>query len=112
MIAVVKRKTDELDIWAVAARKYDMTYGQYVAAVERHGTLPPPQKIEEPESEPEIRTCVECGREIELYLSGSGRMTKSKYCEACRLMRENVAKKNCVIRNNKKKKKVRKEEKE
>lgn len=77
----------ELDIWAAEAKKHNMHYGDYVAAVERHGILPPPPKEKPkppPKSDAKMRSCIMCGEEFEIEKRLNGTYSMAKLCEKCR----------------------------
>lgn len=79
----------KFDVWAIEARKHHLSYGQYVAAVERHGTLQPPKGIRKSKQENCKRTqiCKTCGTEFELktrIYNGRIKYSEAKYCDDCR----------------------------
>lgn len=101
---VAKRTTDEVDIWAVAARQYDKSYGQYVAAVERHGTLPPPERAVIRLPAKMTRKCARCGIEFPIEATPCRVVSKRKLCDDCRALNWAKAKRESVKRSNERKK--------
>lgn len=80
--------TSEHAAWNGEARKHGLTYGQYVAQVERHGTLPPPPKNKktrktEPEETEITRECRECGITFNPGFTASGNPSLAKLCPIC-----------------------------
>ena len=101
---MAKLKADELDIYAVAARQYDMTFGQYVAAVERHGTLPPPERAVIRLPAKMTRKCARCGIEFPIEVTPCRVVSKRKLCDDCRVFNWAEARRNSAKRRYERKK--------
>lgn len=78
--------TSEHAAWNGEARKYHLSYGQYVAQVERHGTLPPPPKKRREVPNHDVvptQECRECGITFALGKTKSGNLSTAKLCPDC-----------------------------
>lgn len=76
----------ELAKWEAEARKHDLHYGAYTAAVEVHGTLPPPKterRYPAMQLPPPSRVCRLCGMEYEIWTTKSGRYSQGTLCQTC-----------------------------
>ena len=93
---MAKHVVDDLDIWAREARKYELSYGNYVRLTERHGMLPPPEPRKTPitkKTDTPTRVCDRCGNEFSLHKCPSGNYSLAKFCADCRdTVRRNNAK--------------------
>ena len=84
----------ELARWEAEARRNDMHYGDYVAAV-KNGLLPPPPSGKHSATKMPVRErfCRECGCPFEVRWTEAGRYSQATLCTACQLtVRRNNAK--------------------
>lgn len=74
---------DEVSAFSVECRKCNMSYGQYVRAIERGELRPPKNDKKAVALERKHRECSRCGNIFEVRITSSGYVSQAKLCPSC-----------------------------